>query len=410
MAIEQQPNGRFKVRVDVGGRGPDRERIVRVVDTRDEAKALEARYRRGGKGAHRRTVLDAVDHYLETKAAGKAPTYEATMWSTRDTYVAPTWLGKVELDRLDEATLDRFYAEVAAGKHSPARKPGPKSRRTVVKIHGVLSRSLRIAKRNHWITANPCRDLEVEVGTPQAPSAADDYDLADIARVLDVAARPRPAGKGDKAKAYDHAGYVRELEDLVQAAVATGAREGELAGLRWRDVELLDGSVTFYASVSRNRRGKANGWHRKPIAANKGGKRAVAIDDECRAMLVARYERQAELAEAAGVDVAGLEECAVFSLELERGYTSPAALSARWRRAADAAGVELKFHDLRHVNASEMTAGGIAVTDATHRTGHASNRMFHDVYSHHRANLADPAVPVLAETWQAITSKRKAPA
>jgi integrase len=407
--IQELANGRYKVTVLLGGRGADRERKCRTVDTRAEAEAYEARLQRGGAGAHRRTVLDAVDHYLETKATGKAPAYEATMRSTRDTYVAATWLGRLELDRLDEATLDRFYAEVAAGKHSTARKPGPKSRRTVVKVHGLLSRSLRIAKRNHWIAANPCRDLEVEVGTPQAPSAADEYDLGDIARVLDGAARPRPAGKGAKAKAYDHAGYARELEDLVQGAIATGAREGELAGLRWRDVGLLDGSVTFYASVSRNRPGQAAGWHRKPIAANKGGKRALVVDEACRAMFEARYARQLAEAVDAGLDADALQDCAVFSLELERDFTSPAALGARWSRAAAAAGVALTFHGLRHVNASEMTAANIPVTVATHRTGHASNRMFHDVYSHHRAETADPAVPVLAETWRAITSKRKAP-
>lgn len=407
MAIDELKNGRYKVTVEVAGngRGADRKRATRTVDTREEAEAMEARLRRRGAAGHRRTVLDAVDRYLDLYGADLEPATENTYRSTRDTYLAPTWLGELELDHVDRDELERFYAEVARGKHSPAKRPGPKSRRTIKKIHSLCSVAFEAAPRG-WIEPNPCRDVRVRVGTKAAPSAADDYDLVDVARALDAAVDTGNA-RGKTAEAVLE--LADELAELVQFTLATGARAAEVAGLRWRDVELVEGVVSFHGSVTRKRRGEAGEpWQRK--GTKTGKPRRLRVDDACVAMLVERYRRQAEYAEAAGLSVDDLERCAVFSLELERDYTSPAAIGARWRRARDKVDeLTLKFHDLRHVNASEMTAAGVPVTMATKRTGHASNRMFHDVYSHHRAGDDDQAVDALGATWANVTAKRKAP-
>jgi integrase len=355
-------------------------------------------------------VLEAVDRYLElyaTRPNRSTNTYNG--WkSKRDVYLATSWLGALELDRLEADDLERFYTGVLDGTWRKGAQP--RALGTVRNLHRLLSASLEKARRPaKWIATNPCRDIDMrdlEGGVPTRVSAADDYDLTDVARVLDAARRPRPAGKGPNAKAYDHTAAALELDDLVVVALATGAREGELAGLRWSDVDLLDGQVSFHGSVAQKRRGTDGpAWQRK--GTKTGKPRTVAITDSALAALEARYTRQAAQAELAGMPVERLERCAVFSRELEVGYTSPAALGARWRRAADAADVTLRFHDLRHVNASEMQHGGLSVAAATARTGHASARMFLDTYGHHRRETHDPALPVLEATWQQVREARK---
>jgi integrase len=397
MTVKRTKAGRWKVTVDVGGRGADRERRTRVVDSEEEARTLERSLRRRSTDAHRRTVLDAVDRHLELFPAD-APQTEIAYRSTRDNWIAPTWLGAVELDRLDVEDLERFYGECFAGKHS-VRFPGrPASRRSVVKVHRLLSLALKSAKRVHWIsTTEAIADAVVPRGGPSRLTAADEYDLADVARSLD---------HGDV-----------ELADLVQTAIATGARVGELAGLRWRDVELVAGEVAFHGNVSKNRPGLLPRHIRK--MPKTGKPRRMTIDEACRAMLQRRYARQVDAARVAGLDDLDLDRCAVFSTDLEQDFTLPDALAARWRRAtakangrkrdaarpADADPL-LRFHDLRHVNASEMQHGNVPVSAATERTGHASNATYLDVYGHHRAHADDLATSVLAETWRTVTEKR----
>lgn len=407
MAIKQLANGRYKVTVEAAGngRGPDRKRRTRTVDTRAEAEAKEAQLRRlTAANAHGRTVLDVVDRYLDLYGADLEPGTENTYRSTRDVYIAPTWLGRLELDEVDADELERFYAEVAAGRHSPARRPGKKSRSTVRKVHRLLSVSFGAHRR--WISPNPCLEARVRVGTKQAPSAADEYDLADVARTLDAAGETGKAN-GETAARIIELGV--ELAELVQFTLATGARAAEVAGLRWRDVELSTGVVGFAGSVTKKRRADGPGWARK--STKTGKPRKLRVDAACIAMLEARYARQIEQATEAGLDADDLERRAVWSLELERDYTSPAALGARWRRARDKVDeVGLTFHDLRHVNASEMSNAGVPVQAAIARTGHASARMYHDVYGHHRAETDDVAVDALGVTWSNVEAKRKAPA
>jgi integrase len=409
MAVKQLASGRWQVRVDVGGRGTNRSRVNRYVDTETEARELDAALKRRPASGHRRTLLEAVDRYLEvyaTRPNRSSNTYNGHL-SKRNTYLANSWLGKVELDNLDADDLERFYTQVLAGTWR--KGAGPRSIGTVRNLHRLVSVSLEKARRPaRWVRTNVARDIDMrdlESGTPAKVSAADDYDLADIARVLDAARRPRKAGKGPHAKPYDYAADALELDDLVHLAVATGAREGELAGLRWCDVDLLDGRVELHGSIAHKRRGTDGPtWVRK--STKTGRPRTLAIDDAALEALRARYARHTAQAETAGVSVESLDRRAVFSRELEVGYTSPAALGQRWRRAAKAAGVALTFHDLRHVNASEMQHGGLSVAAATARTGHASARMFLDTYGHHRRETHDPALPVLAHTWAQVEAAR----
>jgi integrase len=401
MTIERQPNGRHKVTVYVSARRGEQRRVCRTVDTAEQAEALHRQLSRRDTGAHGRTVLDAVDRYLELYGAALEVSSETTYRSTRAVYVERTWLGRILLDQLEVDDLHRFYAEVFAGVHSNGKR---RSARTAVKVHRLISASIGDAISARWVSSNVCRDVKIRAPRDlrAKPSAAEDYDLADVARVLDAFDLSRAPGRI----------AALELGDVVHAAIATGAREAELAGLRWRDVDLLAGVVAFHGAVGPKRKKPGAGgkrtkleWERKTTKTGKP--RTMAVDDACRAMLEARYRRQVEQAEAAGLDADDLDDRAVFSAELELDYTSPRSIGARWRRAQKAAGVALTFHDLRHISASEMTAGGVPVTAATARTGHASKATFHDVYSHHRADLADVAVPVLAHTWERVRAARK---
>src|SRR4030095_13785998 len=97
--------------------GRKRQKSVTVA-TRAEAKQAEARLiTEVGAGQHRatanRTVAELLDRWLEWRQSVRpiSPTTVATYRGYIDRSIRPT-LGKLQLGRLDAATLDAFYAHL----------------------------------------------------------------------------------------------------------------------------------------------------------------------------------------------------------------------------------------------------------------------------------------------------------
>jgi integrase len=381
--IEQTASGRYKVTVEVRqGRGQPRRRVSQTVDTADEATDLERRLGAVPAAGLTRTVADAVDLYVATYGPALAPNTERGYQGIRRRYIDGTALAAMPLHQLRPADLEDHYAQLFAGTYRPGASPLKLN--TVRSVHRLVSVSLGKAKKRGWTDRNPAADAEV-VGPASPPRAYEAYALDTVAKVLD-------------------AGGV-ELSDLVHVAIATGAREGELAGLRWCDVDLMTGAVMFAGSICRKRKVDGPGWMRKLPKSNRP--RRVLVDEYALETLRERFTRHVAQIERDGNGVDDLDHRAVFSLDLEDDYTSPAGLGARWSRAAAKAGVSMRFHDLRHVNASELMAANVPAPNAARRNGWSSNRMFLEVYGHHRADADDAAVAALADTWQRIERARK---
>ena len=226
--ITRQPNGRYKVTLDRPTATRKRDRISRTFDTEAEADAFVAKVRRRPTSGDGRTVDDAVGLYLdahrERLAAGSFNTYT---WR-RGRYIAGTALGAVVLDGLDGYTLETvFYRALFDGTYRDGAKP--LSTNTVAGVDTLLTASFEEARRARWITSNPADDARV-LGEPSAPRAVAEYHVPDVARILDRAP---------------------DLVDLADMGIATGARIGELAGVRWRDLDLDVGEVFVWGSITR---------------------------------------------------------------------------------------------------------------------------------------------------------------
>ena len=142
--------------------------------------------------------------------------------------VHPAHLGKVQLNRLDAATLDAFYAHL--------RKQGGKGGRpmaasSVHQVPAILSGALIRAVVWGWIASNPAR-----LASPPSIERADMQPPAveDAARLLSVALAEDP-----------------ELGLFLRLAVVLGARRGELCGVRWSDVDLDQGEVLIAGGIVR---------------------------------------------------------------------------------------------------------------------------------------------------------------
>lgn len=160
----------------------------------------------------RRTVAAYLDEWL----IGVRPTLAVAAWtnyrSLIDLYVRPR-IGQLQLVAVTGSTLTKLYAELPAGggKHGK-----PLSPTTVRLVHRVLSKALEDAVEARLLAANPARRAKV----PKR-------------RRVEM-----HTWKAEEATAFLAAAADDPLYACWLLALVCGLRRGELAGLRWSDVDL----------------------------------------------------------------------------------------------------------------------------------------------------------------------------
>jgi integrase len=134
--------------------------------------------------------------------------------------IKPT-IGTVMIDKLDPVEVDRLYGHLAKSGLAPL---------SVRKSHAILSAAFNQAMKWGWVDRNPIartspptiRGREIHPPTP-----------AELRRLLDACAETHP-----------------DLGSLIYVAATTGARRGELCGLRWSDIDLEVATLTIARSIS----------------------------------------------------------------------------------------------------------------------------------------------------------------
>jgi integrase len=166
-----------------------------------------------------------------------------------------------------------------------------------------------------------------------------------------------------------------DMAMLVRLALDSGARLGELLGLRWFDVKGT--SVRFARSVSTARLPGDEAKLRFDTPKNDKA-RTIQISAETAAALVAIRERQ--MAEPIA-DVGQL----VFRRPTRQGFQPwrPDVTTHSFQKLAGSAGVPVTpFHYLRHCCASWLLGSGMDVVAVSDRLGHWSPSLTLTVYSH----------------------------
>jgi integrase len=338
--------------------GRKRQKSVSVA-SRAEAKQAEAwLITEVGAGQHRgtvnRTVAELLDRWLEWRQSVRpiSPTTVATYRGYIDRSILPA-IGKLQLGRLDAATLDAFYAHLRKRGGKGGR---PMAASSVHQVHAILSGALNRAVVWGWTAHNPAR-----LATPPSIERTDLQPPAveDAARLLAVALAEDP-----------------ELGLFLRLAVVLGARRGELCALRWSDVDLDQGEVLIAGGIVR-----VPGKSLVDKATKTHAKRRVALGADTVELLRAHRLTQAKNALAFGTTLA--LDAYVFSHDPD-GSTpiNPDGITHRFRRLARRLGVRCRLHDLRHFMVTQLVAGGVDWRTVAGRAGHADGHMTLSTYAH----------------------------
>jgi integrase len=217
----------------------------------------------------------------------------------------------------------------------------------VRRYHALLSAALQQAIKWDWIESNPAR----RASPPSEPRPKVSAPTpAELRQLIDGAAAVKPA----------HG-------ILVAFAAITGARRGEVCGLRWSDIDLDAGTVRIWRSIRQVGQELIEG------DTKTHQERSVALPAPAVASLQ-RYRAQIEKASA---------DPFVFSPRPDHStpYT-PDAISRMFARVARDAGLPYHLHQLRHFAATQAIAAGFDAVSVAARLGHADPSVTLRVYSH----------------------------
>ncbi|MHB8464426.1 MAG: tyrosine-type recombinase/integrase [Acidimicrobiales bacterium] len=311
------------------------------------------------------TFKDLAQRWLALSGATLSPTTLAEYERLLDKIIYPK-IGTTKVRALRAADLDAVYTDLQ--RKSKTRRA--LSSQSIAHVHALIRRLLNQAVKWGWIVANPA--------TNASPPKVFKYDLQlpPVAVVIKLIAE---ADKRDP-----------DLACFLRLATVTGARRGELCGLRWRDLDLDAGVLSINHAIVGVRTDTVVEKDTKTHAV-----RRISLDRATLATLVAHRVVCSERAESC--DTAIGAESFVFSKSpdgdapwLPNGVTQA---FGRLCKACDVGGVRL--HDLRHFAASQLLAAGVPVKTVAGRLGHANAATTLNVYAHFLESSDEVAANVL---------------
>jgi integrase len=166
------------------------------------------------------------------------------------------------------------------------------------------------------------------------------------------------------------------LSPIVELALATGMRRGELLGLQWGDIDLDGEALRVERSLE-----ETNAGLRLKSPKTKRGRRNISLPSDTVGMLRAYKIEQLRIRLQLGLG--NMKPCTLVFSTLEGGFIRPRNLSKAWWRARAALKLPaVAFHAFRHSHASMLIGAGVDVLTISRRLGHAQASVTLDRYGH----------------------------
>lgn len=235
--------------------------------------------------------------------------------------------------------LDTFYRGLAKKGYSAS---------TIKQTHAVLRRVFDTAVRWKWTGYNPARDARPpRVATPDPVPVPPEV----IPVLVEGAARHNP-----------------ELAACLVLAADTGARRGELCGLRWSKVDLIGAKVRIDRAI-----GEDGAAYEKDTKNHQH--RTITLSPPTLAVLRDHRLRMEQRAAACGTDLAA--DGFVFSASPDGTvFWWPSNLDTSFRRLCRRLGLPdaVKLHGLRHTQVTQLLDAGVPCARSAGGSGIATRR------------------------------------
>jgi len=315
--------------------------------------------------AQRHTLAQTIDRYraeiLPSKRPSTAAKYEQHLsyWKEQ--------LGHLRLSELSAAKIDACRdaltsTPIPPKSADPDKTAPPQYRRpaTVNRHLATLASVLTAAvKRWHWLQTNPMQQVHKLTEANGGTRFLSEDELQRLIEACRESTSP-------------------DLLLAVLLSITTGARQGEILNLRWKDIDLQTRMIHVQAEAE---------------TTTKGGIRSLPITAQVLPLLQARRETRKQ-AKVAPLHDTGL----VFPSRVSD--KQPIDLRKPWTTALERAGIEqFRWHDLRHSAASFLAKGGASLVEIGavlgHKTPTTTKRYAHLAEQHTHALVHSMADRIL---------------
>ena len=305
----------YRVKIRLRGHPTESATFNRLTDARLWIQKTEAAMREGRHfktaEAKRHTLAELIDRYIKEILPRKAL---ESKFSTNQSQQLNWWKEQLGAYVLSDVTPARIVEARGKLNRSPA---------TANRYMAALSHVFTIAIREwEWMEDSPVR----KISKLKEPRGRVRY-LSDEERIALIEA-------------------ARGIEDptlytVIVLALSTGARQGELLGLSWKDVDLKRGSLTFHETKNGERR-------TVPLAG-------LALD-----LMKQRHSNRDKLT--------------TFVFPSEK--LTPVRVDRPFQALLVQTGIkDFRFHDLRHSAASYLAMNGASLAEIAEVLGHKTLQM-----------------------------------
>ena len=307
------------------------------------------------------------------------------------------FVGDVRLRDLTPQMVESLYAAIKCDK---TERRGSCSGTTLHMYHVLLKQMLRKAVDYDLILRNPCDRVKApRSDEPERRSLTVDEGARLLGCVDEAEADAYEWLAGKEARQAEWGNlfgrsFLLGLNTIsyamaVRIGLATGMRRGEVFGLCWGSVDLNQPCIKVRQSLT------VHGEAKPP--KSKAGTRTVAIDATTAAHLRQWKERQA---------------VELLKLGIRQGDDTPVCISTRggyvemhnferwWKAFRERCGFDgLKFHELRHTQATQLLANGVDMKTVQTRLGHSTASLTLNMYAHAIPENDEKAAALVGELF-----------
>jgi integrase len=288
------------------------------------------------------TVADMCERYIEDNLPKLRSTTAREYRSIIETYILPA-MRHMKVADVQFATVDGF--------HRGWTKQAPYRANRAIQI---LSRMFSLAQRWGWVRQNPAKGIEKNVENKRNRYLSSE----ELARLTTALAEHED----------------QQAANVIRLLLLTGARKGEVLGMRWDDLDL-----------------RAKLWIKPGSATKQKSEHRVPLSEAAVTLL---SELQTQTPEASPW---------VFPSDGSTGHRIE--IKHNWKTLCKAAMIkEARVHDLRHTYASVLVSAGLSLPIIGALLGHSQTQTTQR-YSH---LFDDPLRAATERAAAVITNKRRA--
>ncbi|MGX7245455.1 tyrosine-type recombinase/integrase [Enterococcus quebecensis] len=296
------------------------------------------------------TLNNWLDYWLEKVISTKVKPGTFDSYKSKiDCHVRPT-IGEIRLSELNSSHINQFI-------HETNKKISTNSLHSVFR---VLKTSLKYAEKLHFIRSSIYENIEL----PKVRRT----------RITNISQ-------------FEHTLLIKEARQshdglAILISLETGMRIGEIAGLKWEDVDFKNKVLTVKRTLQRvkthiDSEKKTQIIEEKPKSDS--SERRIPLSSDLLEQLQNKKQKSSS----------------VYVVSQNHSYTEPRTIRYQFKRLLKKLELaECTFHALRHSFATRCLEKGINIAVISSLLGHASIKMTLDVYTN--SNLTEERIAVEA--------------